>query len=67
MTITKRCVKSGCPFFWGLGRVNFTNPFICFFTLLKRIVMVDITGISMIIIVLIIGILDAYIDIKIFG
>ena len=36
------------------------------FTLLKPIVMVDITGISMIIIVLIIGILDAYIGIKIF-
>ena len=36
------------------------------FTLLRPIVMVDITGISMIIIVLIIGILDTYIGIKIF-
>jgi antibiotic biosynthesis monooxygenase (ABM) superfamily enzyme len=36
------------------------------FTLLKPIVTADVTGISMIIIVLIIGILDAYIGVKIF-
>ncbi|MDF2066517.1 hypothetical protein [Bacillus sp. Cr_A10] len=36
------------------------------FTLLKPIVMADVTGISMIIIALIIGILDAYIGVKIF-
>ena len=59
--------KKWLSFFIGFW-VGLTLPILLsvVFTLLKPIVMVDITGISMIIIVLIIGILDAYIGIKIF-
>ena len=54
-------------FFIGVW-VGLTLPILLsvVFTLLKPIVTADFTGISMIIIVLIIGILDAYIGIKIF-